>query len=101
MQLTTRAIGYIFLGLTLATAGLEWQMMQSSGTHHHEMAPSHYLMVLAPAAVTVAWPLANGWRPWQTKADDLSCTSCGTEWLPGEAAGACPACGEGKPAVAA
>jgi hypothetical protein len=94
VPLTTRQIGYGFLGLTLVTLGLTVSMM--TGSQHH-MDPSHYLMPLVPAAITVAWPFANGWRPWR-RATDLSCAKCGTVWLPGESAGACPVCEQGAAA---
>jgi hypothetical protein len=94
VPLSVRQIGYALFGLTAATVGLMAYMVLSGG-HHHEMDPSHYLMVLIPASVTIAWPFANGWRPWGPKAD-LSCAQCGTVWLPGEAAGQCPACGDAK-----
>jgi hypothetical protein len=89
VPLSTRQVGVALLGLTLATVGLTIYM---AATAHHQMAVVHYAPAAALVAMMVAWPFANGWRPWGRPAD-RSCASCGTQWLPGEGATHCPACG--------
>jgi hypothetical protein len=93
LQLSTRQIGYALLGFTLLAVGLTAYMAL---TAHHPMAPIDYAPAAALVAVMVAWPFANGWRPFTPASRRLhSCPACGTEWLPSEAGGthACPACG--------
>lgn len=89
MALSNRQVGYALLGLTVVTVALTIYMAL---TAHDAMAPIHYAPALALVAMMVAWPFANGWRPGR-RAGNPSCAACGAEWLPGEGAGACPACG--------
>lgn len=89
VALSNRQVGYALLGLTAATVGLTAYM---AATAHHAMAPVHYAPAAALVAMMAAWPFANGWRPWRRVAE-RNCAECGTEWLPGEAAASCPACG--------
>lgn len=90
MALSTRQVGYALLALTAATVGLTAYMAASA---RHQMQPIHYAPAAALVAMMVAWPFANGWRPWRAAAAH-SCPACGVQWLPGEGAGACPACGK-------
>jgi hypothetical protein len=87
--LSNRQVGYSLLALTAATVGLTVYM---AATADHRMDLVHYAPAVALVAMMVAWPFANGWRPWQ-RSDGHSCAACGAQWLPGEGAGACPACG--------
>jgi hypothetical protein len=89
VPLSNRQVGLALLGLTAVTVALTAYM---AATAHHRMEAVHFAPALALVAMMVAWPFANGWRPWKA-APDQSCTACGTQWLPGEAAGSCPACG--------
>ncbi|HUR61337.1 MAG TPA: hypothetical protein VM286_03105 [Candidatus Thermoplasmatota archaeon] len=90
MSLTTRQVGYGLLGLTALTVALTAYMV---ATADHAMAPIHYAPAAALVAMMAVWPFANGWRPW-TSSLPQSCRACGTQWLPGEAQGQCPACGQ-------
>jgi hypothetical protein len=90
VSLTTRQVGFALLGLTVITIGLTVLMAVQA---HHGMAPIHYAPAAALVAMMVVWPFANGWRPW-TDSLPQSCRSCGTQWLPGESQGHCPACGQ-------
>ncbi|MCA1810726.1 MAG: hypothetical protein LC623_01790 [Halobacteriales archaeon] len=89
MALSNRQVGYALLGLTVATVGLTAYM---AATADHRMDLVHYAPAGALVAMMVAWPFANGWRPGK-RAEGTSCAACGAHWLPGEGAGACPACG--------
>jgi hypothetical protein len=91
VTLTTRQIGYALLGLTVATVGLTAYM---AATAHHAMQPVHYAPAAALLAMMVAWPFANGWRPWRQMTTERDCAACGAHWLPTEGANACPACGQ-------
>ena len=91
MALSNHQVGYCLLGLTAATVGLTTYM---AATSHHQMELVHYAPAAALVAMMVAWPFANGWRPWKPAAE-RDCAACGTHWLPGEGATACPACGNG------
>lgn len=74
----------------MATIALTVYMASST---QHGMQPIHYAPALALILMMVIWPFANGWRPWKA-APARTCSACGTHWLPGEAGGACPACGQ-------
>ncbi|MEK6986042.1 MAG: hypothetical protein AABX89_06645 [Candidatus Thermoplasmatota archaeon] len=93
LTLTPRQVLFSLLGLTVLAVGLTIYMV---ATATHAMEPMHYAPAAILVLVTIAWPFANGWRPFTKPENQLrACGSCGTQWRPSQEGGTrfCPVCG--------